>query len=200
QIQRRAAEVGADAAEARQAMEESRRGLVQGVETAGRAKGAFDQVVSALGGIATRIEEMAGAQAQMAVARESMVENMRGVLEIARETSAATQELSSGFGEQHHLFRLLKQEMKNLEGLGESLLDVISFWGLQNTSLSIPSASPPDSENAQQTGSEPDSGAEENEAFSREVPSGEIEVPEPGSGGSAGPAPAEEPGALVART
>ncbi len=200
QIQRRAAEVGADAAEARQAMEESRRGLVQGVETAGRAKGAFDQVVSALGGIATRIEEMAGAQAQMAVARESMVENMRGVLEVARETSAATQELSSGFGEQHHLFRLLKQEMKNLEGLGESLLDVISFWGLQNTSLSIPSASPPDSENAQQTGSEPDSGAEENEAASREVPSGEIEVPEPGSGGSAGPAPAEEPGALVART
>ncbi|MDI3258041.1 MAG: methyl-accepting chemotaxis protein [Kyrpidia sp.] len=127
-IQHRAFEVSEDARRARKAMDESGEVLADGVATARRAKEAFDEVVAALTGVAERIGGMSGAQAQMVRARESTVEIMHGVLEVARETSAATQELSSGFGEQHRLFAQLLAETEHLEGLGSDLLDVVAFW------------------------------------------------------------------------
>jgi methyl-accepting chemotaxis protein len=128
QIGLQAVQVKEDAERAQQVVDEGAAGIAEGVMAARRAKEAFEEVLTALAAVDRQIGDMAHMREAMIKARESTFEKMDQVLAVARETSALAAALSDGFGQQRRLFGRLREEMEDLEGLGDQLLDIVSFW------------------------------------------------------------------------
>ncbi|MBX6395297.1 MAG: Cache 3/Cache 2 fusion domain-containing protein [Alicyclobacillaceae bacterium] len=128
QIGLQAVQVKEDAQRARHVVDEGGAGIAEGVSAARRAKEAFEEVLTALAAVERQIGDMAHTRDQMIKARESAFEKMDRVLAVARETSALAEAFSDGFRQQRQLFGRLKEEMEHVEGLGDQLLDIVSFW------------------------------------------------------------------------